>query len=55
MKSKEQKRIEAEVRQEEYAALTVSQKVARVSERPGRSEKELARLWKSVGGKHDLA
>lgn len=44
MKSKEQKRIEAEVRQEEYDALTDSQKWARINSRPGVSGRETNRL-----------
>ena len=54
MKSKEQKRIEAEVRSEEYDALTTQQKIARATERPGRSVKEQSRLWKLLGGKSEL-
>jgi hypothetical protein len=44
MKSKEQKRIEAEVRQEEYDALTDAEKWARINSRPGGSAREADRL-----------
>lgn len=44
MKSKEQKRIEAEVRQDEYNSLTVSEKWERMKSRPGVSGRETNRL-----------
>lgn len=44
MKSKEQKRIEAEVRQEEYAGLTSVEKWARINSRPGECAREADRL-----------
>ena len=43
MKSKEQKRIEAEVRQEEYDALDREELRKRVDSRPGRSSRERRR------------
>lgn len=44
MKTKEQKRIEAEVRQEEYQALDPLAKLDRLSARPGLSKRERERL-----------
>jgi len=44
MKSKEQKRKEAEVRQAEYDKLTTAQKIARANKAQGNSKRELARL-----------
>lgn len=44
MKSKEQKRIEAEVRQEEYEALTGAEKWARINAAPGEAAKQSNRL-----------
>jgi len=38
------RRVEAEIRQEEYESLTTEQKVARAVSRRGNSEKELGRL-----------
>jgi hypothetical protein len=40
----DQRRKEAVIRQEEYAALTQEQKVARVKTRPGNNKRELTRL-----------
>lgn len=48
MKSKEQKRIEAEERQKRYDRLTDSEKIDLVRSRRGNSERELNRLWKKL-------
>uniref|UniRef100_A0A6M3LQZ8 Uncharacterized protein n=1 Tax=viral metagenome TaxID=1070528 RepID=A0A6M3LQZ8_9ZZZZ len=45
MKSKQQKREEAEARQEIYNSLTFGQKVKNIMHRPGRSHKELNKLY----------
>ena len=47
MKSKKQKRIEAEVRQEEYAALTDAEKWARINGAPGEAARQSNRLLAS--------
>jgi len=44
MKSKERKRIEAEVRQDEYDALDARGKWEQIKARPGRSKKERTKL-----------
>lgn len=44
MKSKDQKRMEAEQRQEAHDALTVEQKLAKIKTCPGNSAREIARL-----------
>lgn len=48
MKSKEQKRLEAQIRQDIYNSLTVGQKLARIAARPGSSTKETAKLTNEV-------
>lgn len=40
----QRKREEAAIRQAEYSALTIEQKIARASSRRGESRRELARL-----------
>lgn len=45
MKSKQQKREEAQARQEIYNSLTFGGKVKRIIKRPGKSQKELDRLY----------
>ena len=50
MKSKAQKRIDAEIRTEEYAAMTDLEKLERVRTRPGNSHKETARIWAAING-----
>ena len=46
MKSKEQKRLEAEARQTEYDSLTPAQKRAKAESQMGDSEKVLKKLSK---------
>jgi len=41
---RKQRRLEAEKRQEEYDALSLSAKIKRAKSRPGNSTKELAKL-----------
>jgi hypothetical protein len=48
MKSKQQKRIEAQERQEEYDSLTLIEKVNRLNRRPGHCYKERAKLSKAI-------
>ena len=43
-----QRRSDAKNRQESYDALMVSEKIARVLERPGESKKELTRLYEKL-------
>ena len=45
MKSKKEKRMEAEARQKEYDKLTLKQKIDRAINRRGNSTKELKRLY----------
>ena len=46
MKSKRQKREEAEIRHAEYQALSTEQKIARAKAARGKSKKQLERLAK---------
>ena len=48
MKSKEQKRIEAEVRQDEYNSLQLWERELQAVGRPGNSTKELSRIRASM-------
>ena len=45
MKSKKQKQEEAQKRQEIYNSLTFGQKIKKIIKRPGKSQKELDRLY----------
>lgn len=48
MKSKEQKRAEADARQEAHDELVVFDKLAKLGARPGESKRERARLLEKV-------
>jgi len=48
MKSKEQKRIEAEVRQDEYNSLQLWEREVRALVRPGAAYKELSRIYAAM-------
>lgn len=48
-KTKQQKREEARIRQEEWDALSLDEKIKRVKASPGESKRQLKKLYKHTG------
>jgi hypothetical protein len=52
MKTKAQKREEAEIRRQEYEKLSPEEKLAKILAQPGKSKRQLERLKRDMGKKN---